>query len=385
MSNSVTRVGINAHLASTSATYRAAGTSRYLMGLLTELRRIDAPERIVAYMSRLHAPGTLAATSRFALRLSPLPTWRPAVRILWEQFLWPGLLLRDGIDVVHGPAHALPLGWPGRSVVTIHDLSFLVDPTTFHLANHRYLQTIVRLSVRRATRIIAVSESTRRDIIRYLGAAPERIDVIHEGVSAEFHPRAPDELAAFRAKHGLMDAFILFLGTIEPRKNLPRLLEAYAELRRRGRVELPLVIAGGEGPGAAATFLRCESLGLQGSVRFVGFVPEEDKPLWYNSAHVFVFPSQYEGFGLPVLEAFACGTPVVASDRSSLPEVVGDAGLLVDPFDTTALAEAMTQVIEDANLRHRLIAAGQEQAARFSWTAAAEKTLDVYRAVHAER
>jgi glycosyltransferase involved in cell wall biosynthesis len=330
-------------------------------------------------------PPGLSSHSNLILHPSLLPTWKPAMRIFWEQLLWPALLAQHRAVVAHGPAHALPIGWRGRSVVTIHDLSFLVNPRTFRSMNQRYLRTMVRMSVRRATRIIAVSESTKQDVIRFLGAAPEVIDVVHEGVDARFRRLDSSQTAQFRAQHGLPERFILFLGTLEPRKNLNRLLEAYAGLRGRGSAQWPLVIAGGMGPGGEAVRAHCEALGLANEVRFVGFVPEDEKPLWYNSAHLFVFPSQYEGFGLPVLEALACGTPVVTSNSSSLPEVVGDAGLQVDPIDVIGLTEAIQRVMVDEELHHQLAAAGIERASGFSWSAAAEHTVRVYRSALGEQ
>lgn len=369
-------IGINAQLLSTGSTYRAAGTSRYLASLLPELSQALSPQTLHVYLSRRHVPAKLAESSA-ALHRTALPTWRPAVRIIWEQFCWPILLRRHGVTLAHGPAHALPLAWTGPSVLTVHDLSFLVDPTTFRSANQRYLRAAVRLSARRATRIVAVSEWTRKDVVRLLGADPAKVEVVYEGVEDRFRPLEPTAVAEFRERNGLPAEYVLYLGTIEPRKNLVRLLDAYALIRERG-IQLPLVIAGALGPGGRPVVDHAANLGLDRDVRFVGFVPEEEKPLWYNSARFFVFPSQYEGFGLPVLEAFACGTPVITSNRSSLPEVAGDAGLLVNPSDTHALADAMQRLSEDASLLRDLSRAGREQALRFSWRTAAQQMAAVY-------
>ncbi|MBI4214159.1 MAG: glycosyltransferase family 4 protein [Chloroflexi bacterium] len=375
------RFGINAHLVSTAQSYRAAGTSRYLTHLLAEFSAAPCDEEVWAYLSDRHVPHGLVPNEHLVLARSRWPTYRPAVRLLWEQAAWPVLLRKDRIALAHGPAQVLPLAWSGPSVVTVHDLAFMVDSTTFRRRSPTYLRVMVALAAKRASRIIAVSEWTRKDVIRLLGVRPEKVVCVYEGADSRHRPIEDlNALEAFRQDHGLSRPFILYLGTIEPRKNLIRLIDAYVELRRRGCIEFPLVLAGGMGPlhepiraHAAATGLGPEDL------RFVGFVPEEEKPLWYNSASLFVYPSQYEGFGLPALEALSCGTPVLTSNRSSLPEVIGEAGMLVDPLDVAAIADGIQRLLEDQRLRERLGAAGLAQAKRFSWQAAARQTLDVYR------
>lgn len=377
------RIGFNAQLLSTSASYRSAGTSRYIESLLREFQLLNGPEEILVYLNAENVPPALTS-GQVRLKKTRLPTWRPAVRILWEQLLWPLQLRMDRASLVHGPAHALPLAWKGPSVLTIHDLSFLVDASTFQTANQRYLRWAVASAARRATRIIAVSGSTREDAIRLLGVSGAKVDVIHEGAGEEFRVLPAEVVSRFRAEQNLPDRFMLFLGTVEPRKNLVRLIEAYAGLDRQAAGDCPLIIAGGVRPGGEMVLQRAAQLGVGERVRFVGFVPEEDKPLWYNSACLFTYPSLYEGFGLPVLEAFACGTPVITSNRSSLPEVVGDAGLLVDPLDVSALTQAMSRALSDVELRDRLVKSGLARSELFSWRRAAEQTLDTYRHALAE-
>jgi glycosyltransferase involved in cell wall biosynthesis len=221
-----------------------------------------------------------------------------------------------------------------------------------------------------------VSESTKRDLVHHYGLSPGKVDVVYNGVDADFRPLPPAQIASFRAKQGLADRFILFLGTLEPRKNVTGLIEAYARL---SPPRPPLVLVGGKGWLYDTVFARVEALGLSGDVHFVGYVPAEDLPLWYNAATVFVYPSLYEGFGLPPLEAMACGTPVVVSAASSLPEVVGEAGLLVDPERVEALAEAIERMIADSDLREEMRSAGLARAAGFSWEATASGTVRTYR------
>ena len=376
------RIGINAQKLSTSQSYHAAGTSRYVYSLLRELRALDPPESIFAYLGGVDPPLDLRRTERFITRRAGWPTHRPSVRIAWEQLVLPGWLHHDTVTLLHGPVNALPIAWRGPSVVTILDLTFVLLPDAFNRANRLYLHWMVAFAAARATRIIAISEATRQDIIARLRVPPERVQRIYCGVESRFEPLADGlEVRAHREKWGLKEGFILFLGTIEPRKNLVRLIDAYAELRRRGTTDRPLVLAGGRGWGDEMIVRRAQEAGVEESVRFVGFVPEHEMPLWYNAADLFVYPSEYEGFGLPALEALACGTPVVASNRSSLPEVVGDAGVLVDPTDTAAMADAMQRVLEDERLQAHLSAAGPEQARPFTWRRMAEETLDVYRGV----
>lgn len=376
------RIGINAQKLSSRHSYHAAGISRYVLNLLKELRDLEPPETIHAYVCDAHLPPDLAPTQRFRIHRAQWPTDFPAMRVLWEQLRLPQALRHDRITLFHGAVNALPIGWRGPSVVTVLDLTFLLMPHAFNRANRTYLSWMIRLAARRASRIIAISEATRQDVIRLLGVAPQRVVKVYCGVDARFHPLGDRRaLREFRDRRGLPERFILYLGTIEPRKNLIRLIDAYAQLRRRRATPLPLVLAGGRGWGDEAIMHHASRVGLADDVRFVGYVPEAEIPLWYNAAALFVYPSEYEGFGLPPLEALACGTPAVVSNRSSLPEVVGDSAILVDPADVGAIADGMQRALEDDMLRSRLSRAGPERARGFTWRRMAEETLSVYRAV----
>ncbi len=367
---------------SASQSYHAAGSTRYTFNLLRELRALGAPERFIAYFNEAHAPAELAPTPGFKTRATKWPTQRATARIAWEQLVLPRQLHHDHVTVLHGAVNALPLLWRGRSVVTILDLTFLRLPEAFNRGNRTYLRWMASYSAHRADRVIAISEATRQDVIGLLRVDPRRVQRVYCGVDARFRPLgASAEVEELRRRWGLQTGFILYLGTIEPRKNLARLIDAYAELRHRGATDRPLVLAGGRGWGEAAIIERAGQVGLADEVRFVGFVPEAEIPLWYNAADLFVYLSEYEGFGLPPLEALACGTPVVASNRPSLPEVVGEAGVLVDPTDTGAIADAMQRVLDDTALRSRLADAGPRQASHFTWRETAEQTLAVYRDV----
>jgi glycosyltransferase involved in cell wall biosynthesis len=244
------------------------------------------------------------------------------------------------------------------------------------MLNRFYLRIFTRFSVQRARRVIAVSESTKRDLVQRYGLSPAQIDVVYNGVDAAFRPLPAEKVEAFRVERDLPDRFILFVGTLEPRKNVSGLIDAYARL---SKVRPPLMIVGGKGWLYDEVLGRVEALSLTKEVHFVGYVPAEDLSLWYNAADLFVYPSLYEGFGLPPLEAMACGTPVISSTASSLPEVVGQAGLLVDPGDAEALAAAMEQVLGDVDLQSKMSTEGLAQAGGFSWQDAAQHTVDTYR------
>jgi glycosyltransferase involved in cell wall biosynthesis len=314
----------------------------------------------------------------FLQRRTNLPTARPIVRILWEQLALPLALARMRLDLLHSPAYVVPLVGKVPAVVTFHDLSFFVMPSAFNRQNRLYLQAMARQSARHAARFIAVSQATRRDLVRILGVREDQVDVVYNGVDDTFQPIADEaRLDGFRAQYDLPRRFILYLGTLEPRKNVAALVRAYAVARQRGVTE-PLILAGGRGWGDLALGQLIAELDLQDVVRMVGFVEMSDQALWYNAATLFVYPSLYEGFGFPVLEAMACGTPVLASDRSSLPEVVGDAGLVVDPMNPDSLAESMVTLLGDDDLRVRFRALGLERARTFRWDAAARQTVESY-------
>jgi len=367
-----THIGVNAHLLSLAEGYRSAGITSYIFNLLRHLPETATGMEYTVFLSEKRyrgAPG-------LRLQVSRLPTSRPAVRILWEQALLPWVARREGIDLLHNMAFVGPLAGGCPFVVTVHDLSFLFFPHSFRSLRRSYLRVFARMSVRRARRVIAVSESTKRDLVEIYDISPAKIDVVYNGVDARFQPLPADQAAAFRQQQGLPDRFILFVGTLEPRKNIVSLIDAYARLPKE---RPPLVLVGGKGWFYDEIFGRVEALGLTGEVRFAGFVPAEDLPLWYNAADLFVYPSLYEGFGLPPLEAMACGTAVITSTASSLPEVVGQAGQLVDPTDTEALAAAMAQVLGSRELQQEMETAGLAQAAGFSWEETARKTVDSYR------
>jgi len=371
---------LNANLLSLTETYRGAGINGHIHNLLQRLSAAGPDLRFTAFLSeqRFVAPP--------GLNVHPVrwPTSRPLVRIVWEQLLLPQVVRARHVDLLHGLAYALPLVCSCPTVVTIHDLTFYRFPETLRPSRRLYLRAATRSAVRRAERVIADSHQTKEELVHFLQVPGEKVDVVHSGVSDAFRPAPADEVARFRTERGLPPRFILFLGTLEPRKNIVSLLAAFAQWREdpgpgAGAQGVKLVVAGAKGWYFEHIFKRAEELGLADELLFPGFLPEEELPWWYRAAECFVYPSLYEGFGLPVLEAMACGTPVITSSVSSLPEVAGSAAILVDPGDAVALADAIGRVLGDAALHADMRQAGLLQAKRFSWDRAARETAAVYR------
>jgi glycosyltransferase involved in cell wall biosynthesis len=292
-------------------------------------------------------------------------------------------LRRAGVDLLHALAFVAPLAAPCPFIITVYDLSFIRYPEAFRPLNRWYLSRFTAHSVKRAGAIITISESTRQDVIKLLGAPPERVHTVYCGVDQEFRPLSEAKIAAFKVARQLPDTFILFLGTLEPRKNVEGLIRAYARWRQQAPGAPPLFLAGGKGWYYTTIFQLVEALNLTDHVHFPGYVPQEELPLWYNAATLFIYPSHFEGFGLPVLEAMACGTPVITSTVSSLPEVAGSDGAayLVHPADTEALANSLAELMNQPDRRKSMSVLGQQRAAEFRWKKTAQETVAVYRKV----
>ncbi|MCL4371408.1 MAG: glycosyltransferase family 4 protein [Chloroflexi bacterium] len=359
------RIAIDVRLVS----YAQGGISQYTIRLVRALVGLQSGDELLLLESRK------APTGQFwpaAVRRSRLATPPHHPR---EQIALPIELLRLPADVLHSPDFIPPFRRRCRSVVTIHDLAFLRFPHLLTPDSGRYYGQVAR-AVQSADQVIAVSHATKRDLLELLSVDPEKVTVVHSGVSPECRPLEPEEIEHRRRELGLPERFILFVGTLEPRKNLPTLLRAFARVWKAHRV--PLVVVGGKGWLNEELFRVREELGLGEEVKFVGSVAAQQLVYYYNCATCLVLPSLYEGFGHPVLEAMACGTPAIVSNVPSLTEIAGDAALSVGPEDAEELAAAMGRLLADGGLRQRLIGLGLQRAAAFSWEQTARETLGVY-------
>ncbi len=363
----MTRIGIDARLTH----YSQAGISRYIQRLVRELPPL-APQWDWRILQSRKDGRTLLPGRR-------VNAWTPCHHRL-ERWALAAELLPQRLDLLHSPDFIPPAFGAGRVVITVHDLNFIHFPQFLTADSLRYYAGQIEWAVRRAEHILADSHHTRNDLLALLNVPPDKVTTVYLAADEAFRP--VEDFQPVLARYGLSAGYILFVGTLEPRKNIPTLLAAYRQLLDRRAIDVRLVLVGQPGWLAAGIFEVLERLDLEPHVRILDDVFDlETLVRLYNGAGVLVTPSFYEGFGLPALEAMACGTPVIVSDRGSLPEIVGDAGLLVDPEDPAGLAAATQRVLDDDALRAELIERGLRQAGRFSWAETARQTLRIYRAV----
>jgi len=351
------------------------GIGTYIRNLLRHLARLDRQSDFVL----LCRPEDRVALSSLGENFRPLPEPARPYSIA-EQLTVPLALAREKVELFHEPTYVLPPLVRCRSVVTIHDCLHLMFPQD--LPNRlapAYARASITLATRRATRVLTVSESSKRDILRFVNIPPDKIDVIHNAYDERFgvEPREED-VVRVRERYQLQGEFVLYAGNVKPHKNLERLIEAFDLVRRSGLDHLKLVLIGDEISKYTALRRAVHAHQLHKYVRFLGYQPEDTLAVMYRLASVFVFPSLYEGFGLPPLEAMASGTPVVASNVSSLPEVVGDAAVLIEPRDPQSIAEGIRRVLCDEHLRSDLRARGLTRARQFSWEASVRRIREIY-------
>lgn len=368
------RIGIDARLWH----YQKAGIGQYVRHLIQELAALDQDDEFVIIQSR-HDPTVLATQPNFYRR----NFWTPPHN-RWEQWTLPMELLPLRLDILHSPDFIPPLFRRCRSVITIHDLAFMRYPHLLTPESERYYGRVGD-AVHSADHILAVSQYTKSDLMLLLRVPGKKITVTYHAPDEAFRPISDQAaLAVVRQRYHVPEHYVLFVGTIEPRKNLTTLLRVWdrlLNLEERPAAVPALVIAGQKGWNADEVYALKEELNLGQWVQFIGWVGNADLPALYAGAQAFVMPSLYEGFGLPILEAMACGVPVVCSDTSSLPEVAGQAALLVDPEDVDGWVKALRRIFTDATLRQTLVQRGFERVASFSWRQVAETTLEVYRRI----
>jgi glycosyltransferase involved in cell wall biosynthesis len=351
------------------------GIGTYIRNLLRQLARIDRQTEFVLLCRPEDAP----ALGLLGENLRPVAETSANYSVI-EQIRIPLALKREGVTLFHAPHYVLPPLVPCRSVVTIHDCIHLMFPQ--YLPSRLalgYARASIFAAARRATRVLTVSESSKRDILRFVDIKPEKIDVIYNAYDHRFsvEPREED-VGRVRERYQLHDEFVLYAGNVKPHKNLERLIEAFHLVRRRGLDHLKLVLIGDQISRYAALRRAVHRHQLHQYVRFLGYMPEATLAVMYRLAGVFVFPSLYEGFGLPPLEAMASGTPVVTSNVSSLPEVAGDAAVLVDPYDPDAIANGIYRVLTDDQLRRDLRVRGAARARQFSWEQSVRRVREIY-------
>jgi glycosyltransferase involved in cell wall biosynthesis len=357
-----------------------SGVGYYAENLLRSMLSV-APEHDYVLLSNRDMRSTWTPISRETVHSK---SYFP-VRAAWMQAVLPGVLRSLQPDICHFPNYLAPLACARPYVVTIHDMTLFITPRYHRLKKLVLDRTLLPRVARRASAIITVSKSARADIVRHLKVPKDRVRVVMNAVGPAFEPVTDAaRLAAVRSRYGLYTPYILYVGTIEPRKNLVRLIRAFARLRK-GDFRHKLVLVGQPGWRCEPIYAEVEKLGLKGEVIFTGYVPFEDLPVLYSGAESMAFPSLYEGFGLPILEAMACGTPVVTSSTSSLAEVADGAALLVDPHSVEELAGSIHRIHSYPALAAELREKGRQRAAQFTWENAARDTLHIYEDVLAAR
>lgn len=364
----------------TVAVTETAGIARYTSELMQALLEMDLSNEYVLIITK-DAREDPARTLPREVEIRKLPFSHQGEWMIWHRLglPLPVEFFTGKVEVFHSPDALLPPLHHARGVVTIHDLSHMIYPEYMDPGIAKFFDKAMRKSIERARMVIAVSEATKLDLVRLLGVSEDKIEVIYNGVSTKFSPvRDEEQLSNMRNRYKIVHPFILSIGSVQPRKNLQRLITAYSILRQRRELTHQLLFIGGGGWLSDDLFRQIEGLGVAEDIRFLGYVPDEELPTLICLADVFAFPSLYEGFGLPALEAMACGTPVVSSNISAMPEVLGDAALLVDPLDVECLAETLRQILLNDQLRTELTKQGFKRSQRFTWVKAAQKYLEVY-------
>lgn len=349
------------------------GVGRYLINLLRHFA--DSPQSHDFYLfsnsviENLSLPGLHHRTVK-------------GPNLFWKQVILPYEQWKNKCDVLFIPTYSTPIFNPIKTVVTIHDLIFLLYPEWATRNQRNRFSTIVKHSACRADCVIAVSESTRADILKYTGVKNDKVEVVYEGVDEQFRVLNTIDEASFLNRYNLDKPFILFVGSIHPRRNVQRVIESFVQLKVEKKIDHQLVLIGLKQQLDPSISHLIHERNIDQSISMLGFVPDEDLVKFYNLADIFIYPSLYEGFGLPVLEAMACGTPVITSNTSSLPEVAGDAAVLIDPSNQSQMVDAIQNIVENRAWAEELKERGLERCKKFSWKSAAKTTCEIFESVY---
>jgi glycosyltransferase involved in cell wall biosynthesis len=348
------------------------GVEVYAAELIRNLAKLDRDNRYILYFRTKPQAWFYDLPKNFAVKVMPFPKFWTQIRLSWEMFAHP-------VDVLVILAAAMPIHHPKKTVVTIHDIAFETFSGIYTGFMNYYQKFFARFAVRSAAKVLTVSEATKKDLVNIYHANPDKIAVTYLAADLnQFKPMPYADVQPVLDKYKLSyKKYILFLGTLQPRKNLPRLIDAYIKLKKENRIEEKLVLAGGKGWLWEPIVKKLDDAKMSQDVKHLGYIDEQDKAALYNGAAMLVLPSLSEGFGLPPLEAMACGTPAVVSNNSSLAEIVGDSGELFDPLSVGSIADAMLKVLTNKELQNTLAAKGQARAKQFTWEKTARETLAV--------
>ncbi len=360
-----------------------SGVGYYVTNLIREFQSIDATNEYFMISNNHSYESEFRSLGNFTNFKTWISNENHIIGDLWESFYLPHLLSNKNVDVFHGPAFMIPLRSVGfRTVVTIHDVVAFTRTETVPKKYALYMRILLNQVVRKVDKIIAPSISTKSDLIKYLNTPEEKIHVVYNAVSPQYSPAPPGhDQEEIKRKFGIRNKYILFAGNLEPRKNLTRLMEAFNMALPKLNEEYQLVICGKRGWLYQDILRTYEKFNLNNEIILTNYVTEQDLINLYQSADIFAFPTLYEGFGFPPLEAMGCGVPVITSNVSSLPEIVGDAAVLVNPLDTGEISEAIVTMAHSEALREELKKKGLKRSALFSWKDTARKTLDIYDSV----
>lgn len=361
-----------------------AGIGRFTNNLVKQIALLDSRNKYILYSFYPKMPNKeikefIKKHPNLSLKTHPVPG--RVMRYLWDYFKIPIEFSIGEVDIIHIMDFLIPKIKKARLIVTVHDISSILFPQWHTRYTRRWVKDRIHLAKENAHKIIVDSVHTKKDLVQRLDVSEDLITVIYGGVGEQFQPiKNQGVLNRVRERYNIKDKYLLFLGTLEPRKNIPGLIKAFHKIKN-GFLNYQLVIAGKRGWKFQEIFKTVGELRLEDKVIFTGYLPEEDTPSLYSGAQAFVYPTLYEGFGFPPLEAMACGTPVITSNLSSLPEVMGEAGILIDPNNIDELSRAIESVLSNEDLKRELRAKGLRQAAKFSWKRCAQETLKVYQEV----